>query len=296
MTRGAVTNNISPVDKPGLIGQTVGAEGGLIISPGPEGLGGAYVGGWVESMTGKIEMMAHQCTFDPVTGTGRVPTSLVLIPEDIYPQAMKAMREAFIAKVAISDSIGVIRGEVKVGQRLVPRNVIGILSVSHIIYHGILLKCGIPAVPKFGGLLQIRNYEPLRFVELIECDSSSVDPSEVFLSCRMTSVRNVVEEGSGKILASFLEVPDLTRPRVESIIEMLEMGGVRGVIGMGRIGEGVCEVPVRPSHFGIVLLDGLNPVAAAVETGLDITAHTLGGVTEFRSLESLQYLRVGKVQ
>jgi repressor of nif and glnA expression len=76
---------------------------------------------------------------------------------------------------------------------------------------------------------------------------------------------------------------------------MLEMAGMKGVIGLGGVGEGLCEVSVRPGHFGIIILDGLNPVAAAVETGLDVTAHTLGGVTEFGSLESLRHLRGDKV-
>ena len=281
------------IDKPCSMHNTTRKEGISITSPSLERLSKAHVGGWVESMTGKIEMMAHQCTFDPVKRTGKVPASLNLIPRDMYPQAVKAMKEAFKAKLTISDSVGVIHGEARVGQRLVPKNVVGLLAVSHIIYIGALLKCGIPAVPKFGGLLQIRDYEPLRFVDLIEYSSSSIDPSEIFLSCRMTSVNKVAKKGNGKILASFLEVPALTWPEVESVLQMLVAGGVRGILKLGGVGEGICEVSVRPDHFGMVVLDGLNPVAASVEVGVDITTSTVGEVIDFRELRSFRRLGAG---
>jgi repressor of nif and glnA expression len=294
MSRRAVTRNMDQIDKPGSIHDTISKEGSSITSPSLERLGKAHVGGWVESMTGKIEMMAHQCTFDPVKRTGEVPASLNLIPRDMYPQAMKAMKEAFRAKLTVSDSIGVIHGEARIGQRLVPKNVVGLLVVSHIIYIGALLKCGIPAVPKFGGLLQIRDYEPLRFVDLIEYSSSSIDPSEIFLSCRMTSVNKVAKEGNGKILASFLEVPALTWPKVESVIKMLAAGGVSGILKLGRVGEPACEIPVRSSQIGIVLLDGLNLIAASVEVGVDITTHTVGEVIDFGELRSFRRLGAGR--
>ena len=85
-------------------------------------------------------------------------------------------------------------------------------TVCSIVVNGVLLKNGIPMDSKFGGILQIRNGRPLRFVELIYYSGSSLDPSEVFIRGKMTSVRSVVDEGEGMILANFREdAPDNLR-------------------------------------------------------------------------------------
>jgi len=42
---------------------------------------------------------------------------------------------------------------------------------------------------RFAGILQIKKGVALRFVEIIDYTGSSLDPSEIFIRGRMTSVR-----------------------------------------------------------------------------------------------------------
>lgn len=111
-------------------------------------------------------------------------------------------------------------------------------------------------------------------------------PSEVFVAGRMTSVSRVVDEGNGNILATFCEVPAVARQKVEALVKSLEAEDVRGVIKLGKTGEPVYEIGVAPGRVGMILLDGLNPVAAAVEAGLDVVNRTMSGLIEFGKFKS----------
>ena len=49
------------------------------------------------------------------------------------------------------------------------------------------MKAGIPIESRFGGVLEIRNNKPRRFVALISYSGTSLDPSEQYIRARMTS-------------------------------------------------------------------------------------------------------------
>jgi repressor of nif and glnA expression len=59
---------------------------------------------------------------------------------------------------------------------------------------------------------------------------------------------------------------------------------MNGLVILGRIGESVCQLPVAANRVGILLTDGLNPVAAAVEGGAEVINHPMSGVTDFGKL------------
>lgn len=52
----------------------------------------------------------------------------------------------------------------------------------------------------------------------------------------------------------------------EAVAE-LEAAGVDGVYVLGGVSESVCQIAVGVNKVGMVLLGGLNTVAAAVESG-----------------------------
>jgi len=143
---------------------------------------------------------------------------------------------------------------------------------------------------KFGGLLQIRDHKPLRFVELIEYAGSSLDPSEVFINSRMTSVGEVAREGEGKVLANFRQIPALCWPVAEEVISGLREATLGGLLVMGDISQSVCEIPVELNKIGIILLGGLNPVAAAVEAGIEVENTAMSGLIDYRDLVSFWQL------
>jgi len=141
---------------------------------------------------------------------------------------------------------------------------------------------------KFGGILQVRHGNPLRFVELINYSGSSLDPSEIFIRGKMTSVKDVVKKGEGKILANFREIPALALSLVENIVADFKKIGVNGALSIGNVGNPVCQTNVDINKVGMILLGGLNPIAAAGEEGFDIENKAMSTIMEYETLQRVE--------
>jgi len=121
-------------------------------------------------------------------------------------------------------------------------------------------------------------------VELIHYSGSSLDPSEVFIRAGMTSVRDAATRGKGRILANFRDIPGICRQTAEDVVVKLKGMGLGGLLAMGNTSEAVCEIPVEPNRIGIILLGGLNPVAAADEAGFHAENHAMSTIVEYGEL------------
>ncbi len=167
----------------------------------------------------------------------------------------------------------------------------GLATICSILINSVLLKQGIPIDSKFGGILQVRNGEPLRFVELIHYSGSSLDPSEIFIRGKMTSVAQVVEKGEGKILANFREIPALSRYLVEDIIRpTLPRPEFTAFFpsAVPEIRSGQTNVDLN--KVGMILVGGLNPVAKAHEEGFDVDNKAMSTVMEYEDLRNIEEL------
>lgn len=285
----AVRYHLKIMDERGLT-RLIGRDGRLVTESGIEELKSALVSDKVGFVISKIELLAIQTTFDWEKRRGQVPVNISFFPKEQFTKALKAMRDAFEAGICVSDLVAVANEGERLAGVTVPEGKIGFATVCSIIINGALLKAGIPMDSKFGGLLQIRNHKPFRFVELIEYAGSSLDPSEIFVTSRMTSVGEVASRGEGKVLANFREIPALCRPVAETVIHGLGETGLGGLLVMGDTSQSVGEVPVELNKIGIIILGGLNPVAAAVEAGIEVENHAMSAVMEYRDLTRLREL------
>lgn len=285
----AVRYHLKIMDERGLT-RLIGRDGRLVTESGIEELKSALVGDKVGFIISKIELLAIQTTFDWKKRRGQVPVNVSLFPKEQFTKALKAMRDAFEAGICVSDLVAVAHEGERLAGVTVSEGKIGFATVCSIIINGALLKAGIPMDSKFGGLLQIRNHKPFRFVELIEYAGSSLDPSEIFVTSRMTSVGEVASRGEGKVLANFREIPALCRPVAEAVICALSEAGLGGMLVMGDTSQSVGEVPVELNKIGIIILGGLNPVAAAVEAGIEVENHAMSALVEYRDLTRLKAL------
>ena len=283
----AVRYHLKLMDERGLTCPIGRKDGRSITKSGLEELGSALVSDRVGLMTAKIGTLAYQCSFDAKKRTGDVPINVSLFSREEFRQAIEAMKDAFLSGLGISDLVAVASDGEKLGQVIVPQGKIGLATVSQIIVCGALLRAGILIDARVGGILQIRDHEAWRFVDIIEYTGSSLDPSGVFIAGKMTTINKVAKEGNGEILASFWEIPALARPKAETIIKELEIVGMQCLITLGKTGQPVCELPVAMNKAGMVLADGLNPVAAAVEADIEVTNHAMSGVIDFGKLERL---------
>ena len=281
----AVRYHLKIMDERGLT-RPVGRDGRLITEQGKEELRNAMVGDKVGFIIAKIELLAYRTTFDWQKRSGQVPINMSLFPKARWQKGLDVMRNAFKAGLCVSDLIAVAEEGERLGDITVPTGKVGLATVCSIIINGALLKAGIPMDSRFGGILQLRDGKPLRFIELIEYSGSSLDPSEIYITSRMTSVAQAAKTGSGKILANFREIPALCKPLADEVIAGLKEARLGGVILLGETSEPLCEIPVGLGKLGMILLGGLNPVAAAVESGIEVENTAMSSLIEYESLTS----------
>ena len=285
----AVRYHLKLMDERGLT-RTAGRDGRLITQSGIDELGNALVRDKVGFAISRIELLAFRTSFDLERRTGAVPANISFFPKERFARAVRAMKPAFAAGLCVSELVAVAgEGEV-LGEVTVPAGKVGLATVCSIVINGTLLKAGVPMDSRFGGILQVRNRQPLRFVELIHYAGSSLDPSEVFVRARMTSVGEVAASGSGKVLANFREIPALCRPTAEEVVSGLREAGIEGLLLLGSTSEPVCETPVELNRVGMILLGGLNPVAAAGEAGIEVENHAMSTLIEYQSLIKFEEL------
>ena len=200
------------------------------------------------------------------------------------------MKDAFKAGICVSDLVAVASEGEKLGDVVIPRGKVGFATVCSVTINGVLLKAGVPTESRFGGVLEIKNSKPRRFVAIIHYGGTSLDPSEQYLRARMTSVGEAARTGNGKIIANFREIPALSRSIVEEVIVSLKEAAISGVYVLGNTSEPVCQIGVGVNRVGVVLLGGLNPVATAVEAGIEVENVAESGMFDFQKLASVWQL------
>lgn len=279
----AVRYHLKLMDERGFT-ESVGRDGRLITQLGREELESALVSDKVGFVASKIELLAYQTDFDLDKHQGRVPVNISFFPDRQFKKAIEVMKGVFQAGICVSDLVAVAHQGEKLGGIIVPQGKIGLATICSVLINGALLKAGVPMDSKFGGILQIKNHKPLRFVELIQYSGSSLDPSEIYITSRMTSVGQVAREGQGRILANFREIPAICQTTAEKVIARLKASNLDGLLMMGEVSKPLCAVPVELNKVGMILTGGLNPVAAAVESGIEVDNHAMSTVMEYQRL------------
>jgi repressor of nif and glnA expression len=267
-----------------------GRDGRVLTPEGLAELRSALITDQVGFVIERIELLAFQTTFDPVRRTGRLPINTSLFPKDRFGEALTAMKAAFDAGLCVSELVAVASPGEKMGDTLVPDGMVGFATVCSAVVNGVLVKAGVPTDSRFGGVLEMRNSRPRRFLAIITYAGSSLDPSEAYIRARMTRVREAATTGTGKILANFREIPAEAKPLVESTAAELKQAGIHGILVMGEASQPVCQISVGLNKVGMVLLGGMNPLAAAEEAGIEAENFSESGTIEFERLVNFRDL------
>jgi len=285
-----VRYHLKLTDERGLTQLMSDWDGRVITKKGLAEIDNAMVNDKVGFAISRIELLAFRTSFDYKSLTGLIPVNVSFFPRDTFKEALRAMKPAFESGFCVSDLIAVADAGQHIGEVIVPPGSIGLATICSVVINGTLLKAGIPMDSRFGGLLQIQNTKPVRFTQVIHYNGSSLDPSEIFIKARMTSVKEASQTGTGHVLANFREIPAICSPIAEKVISGLENAGINGVLKVGKISEKVCEIDVDLNKIGIVLLGGLNPIAATVETGIEVENKSMSTLIEYQNLVSYEKL------
>lgn len=286
----AVRYHLRLMDERGLTRLVGRRDGRLITALGEAELKKAMVSHKVGLTLSRIEMLAFRTNIDLDKREGMVPANISFFRKEDFNKAVKVMKPIFQAGLCVSDLVVVANEGEILGGLVVPQGKTALATVCSIIVNGTLLKAGVPIDSKFGGILQIRNYQPLRFVELIHYAGSSLDPSEIFIRANMTSVAKVATEGNGEILANYREIPAICEPLAREVAGKLKDANLGGIYMMGNISEPVCEVPIDLNRVGVILIGGLNPVAAAAEAGISSQSAAMSILVDYQKLVKVSEL------
>lgn len=274
---------LKSLDEEGLT-ENFGKRGRLINDHGLTELANSRVIEKVGFLSAKIDQMTYSMNFDLAKKAGTVVINATILTKEQLARCAPIISRVYDKGYAMGRLVALLKPEERVGDILVPKGMVGLGTVCSITLNGVLLQYGIPTKSRFGGLLEIRNQRPERFVEIISYDGTSLDPLEVFMKGGMTDLVGAVETGDGWIGASFREIPGASRSRVEDLAQKLDKIGLGGFLEIGGPGQPLFEIPVGEGRAGAVVIGGLNPVAILEETGVRLNSKALAGLIEFGRL------------
>ncbi len=278
-----VRYHLKNLDEQGFT-KVVGKEGRFITKKGLEELERALAFDKTGMVIAKIENLSYLTNFDYRTLKGLVPLNISLFAQNCYPEAKRVLSQVFKKKLALTDRVKIFKAGEVFGDFEIPKGYFGLGTVCSVMVNGVLIKAGIPVAPRFGGLLEYSEGKPWRFTGLIGYEGSTMDPLEVFIRSGMTEVRKVVKTGDGRILASFREVPSAALDEVKRIVEELKEAGFFGIVDVGKPSQPLFEAPVLADRVGLVVIGGLNPLAALEEAGVSTENRAMSGMIEFEEL------------
>ncbi len=289
MSQRTVRYYLAMLDREGMT-RSCGRKGREITPLGEQEVANSSVAEKVGFIAAKMDELACQMTFQPRRRSGTIIINVSMVPGDRIEQAVEEMTAVFEAGLGMGRFVAVGRPGESLGRMRTPDGQFAIGTVCSVSINGALLAEGIPAVSRFAGLLEVAEHQPVRFTEMIYYDGTSLDPLEVFISGRMTTVREAARTGKGVIGASFREIPAVAVPRVRKICAKLGQIGLGGLLVVGKPNRPLLEVSVPEGRAGLVVLGGLNPVAAIQEAGIATYSKALTGLYEFERLASFREL------
>jgi len=283
LTERTVRYHLRILDERGFT-KVFGKEGRKITQKGKEELAQAFVSEKIGFIISKIETLSYLTDLDLEKNEGNVILNVSYFPEEKLKEALRIMKPVFASPYVMCNKVILYRGGEKIGDIIVPDKQIGFGTVCSVTINGMFLKAGIPVASKFGGVLQIENAEPSRFTSLISYEGSSLDPLEIFIKSHMTDVLGAVKNHSGKILASFREIPVVSLERAKQLSEELRQKGIGGILMIGNPNQPLIEMPVAVDKAGMVIVGGLNPLAALEEAGIPTVSKAMSTLFRFSDL------------
>ena len=236
----------------------------------------------------KIEDYALQVTFDPVAGEGNVVYNMSLIKNEDLDFAIGILKDANKTGVSVSGLVKFYTSGETVADFPIPKGYTGVCTMCSITFDGLLIRRGIPINPIGGGVVQIENRTPVRFTHIILYEHTTIDPLQVLISQKTTSVTDVMRKGSGKMLANIREFHMEAEPRVGVVLEELSSSSYSGILEVGMPNLPLLGVPVSPQYVAIAAVGGTNPMAVIRESGRWVQTQAMKGLMDIRQMEEIR--------
>nr|WP_319377200.1 DUF128 domain-containing protein [uncultured Methanoregula sp.] len=235
-----------------------------------------------------IEDYAIQVTFDPEKGTGDVVYNLSLIKNEDLEFAISVLRDSYRAGISVSGLIKLIPSGERIENITIPEGCTGICTMCSITFDGLLIRRGIPVNPIGGGVVEIENRVPIRFTHIIMYEYTTIDPLQVLISQKTTSVTNVMRRGSGNILANIREFHMEAEPLVGIVLDELADSCYSGILEVGMPNLPLLGVPVSPQYVAIAAIGGTNPLAVIREGDRWVQIQAMKGLMDITAMDEIR--------
>jgi len=235
-----------------------------------------------------IEDYAMRVTFDPSAGEGTIVFNLSLVKNEDLEYAISILKDAFRSGVSVSGFVRFIPSGEKLDDFVIPAGCTGICTMCSITFDSLLIRRGIPINPIGGGMVEIEDRAPVRFTHMILYEHTTVDPLEVLMSQKTTSVMRVMRKGSGNILVNIREFHMEAEPLVEMVLDELTSSSYSGILEVGMPNTPLLGVPVSPQYIAIAAIGGTNPMAAIRESGRFVQARAMKGLMDVREMADIR--------
>ncbi len=265
--------------KHGYIGRT-------ITERGEKELSDALISDRFGFVITRIEELIYKTDYDLRTGKGNVIVNVTNIDKDDYDNAVDIIEYAMDHDTTISKKIGIIEEDTDF-DIYVPDGKVAIATVCSITFDGLLLKNGVPVVPCYGGLMEIQDYKPAGFLDLISYSGTSIDPIKIFLRRKATSILEAIDTGNGKMLSNLRQIPASASLKASEVLDMAKEHGITSYSTIGQPGEDVLYAPVERGKVGINVLVGINSVAAVEEAGIPADTHPVSTMMDYNKMKEL---------
>jgi len=275
--------HLKDMDTDGLT-EYVERRGRRITEKGLTEVARARVVDKVGLINSKIDYFSYKMSFDLSKKNGTVVINISFIPIKDMEKSIEILIHAFKNGFSMGTLIGLYYPGELAGKETVPEGYIGIGTVCSFTLNGVLTGRGIPVNSIFGGLLEIENGKPSRFVEIIKYDGTSIDPLEIFIKSGMTDASGAANTGKGRIGANFIEAPGAAREDILLIGEEMKLAGLGTFLTLGWPGHSVLQVPINWGRLGGIVIGGLNPIAILEESGMNVISKAVSGLVEYNSL------------
>jgi repressor of nif and glnA expression len=279
------------LDREGLTQPVSRRAGRSLTEQGRQELAHANIAEKVRFVASRIDSLVYRMTYDSRAVAGTIVSNLAFIPKHYLVRALEDMRLVFARRFSMGNKLAIIREGETFGSTTVPAGRVALGTVCSVTANGILLKQGIPVTSRFGGLMEIKDGKPSRFVALIDYNGSTLDPLEAFIRAGMTRVCDCVRTGDGVIGVSFREIPAAAVSDVRRIKKEMERQGLDGILAIGTPNQPLFHVPVGEGRAGLIVAGGLNPIAALREAQADVDFHSLAEVEDISRFADFNALR-----
>lgn len=284
LTERTIRYHLKNMDEKGWT-RVYGNNGRIITDKGLDELQSSNVSEKLGFISSTIESLSFESNFDCNTQTGRVILNVSMFSLSELEKAKKILFDALKSDYVMSNRVVVATEGQMIGNTVIPEGIIGLGTICSVTVNSILLKHGIPVSSRYGGVMEVTgNNGPTRFTSLISYDGCSLDPLIVFIRSGMTSVCSVLGGKTGTVLASFREIPVACIETTRIIQQKLKEIGIKGLFSIGAPNSELLEVPVGLDKAGIVVIGGLNAVAALHEYNIQAESFAMSELVEYSEL------------